>query len=291
MERRNLIIIGIALLVGLLAVYLVNSWFTGVEERQQAATPSGEMVQIAVARQNLDFGTALTRENTRMVAWPEQSVPPGAFRQLGNIANSGRVAIRPILAGEPILRERISDRAVLSKNIPDDLRAITVPVNEVNGVAGFVTPGDVVDVFLTRQIPGAERGGDDRMTTVVLENVQVLAIDRKSSERNTEPAVADSATLLVTQLDAQKLTLASQIGRLTLALRNVENQLVGFPEVVTPRDLGGAGVFAYSAPPAQAVAATSQQAQPAPPRRRGPTMEVYRGVQSTDYQVERYGQN
>jgi hypothetical protein len=88
------------------------------------------------------------------------------------------VAIRPIARGEPILVSRISERAVLSANLVPNMRAVTVPVDPVTGVAGFVTPGDVVDVLLTRQIPGDGATSDDNMTSVIMESIQVLAVDR-----------------------------------------------------------------------------------------------------------------
>lgn len=299
MERRNIIIVSVAVVLGLLAVYLANSWFSGVEERQERVAREQQLERIAVARLDLPFGAALTPDNVRLVNWPRQSVPAGAYRDVDKLLREGNVTIRPIAAGEPILRERISERAVLSANLPADARAVTVPVNAVTGVAGFVTPGDVVDVLLTRQIPGDGAGGNDKMTTVLLENVQVLAVDRRSSEKNTKPDVGKTATLQVDQYGAQKLALAVEVGTLSLALRNVENQLVGPTSTVTTADLGGGGRYiraprAASAPaPVYASMAPAQQAPSyaPPPQRRpsGPTMTVFRGTDSTDTEVPRYG--
>lgn len=303
MERRNLIIAAVAIVLGLVAVYLANTWFSGVEERQERAAAEQELVRIAVAYRPVEFGTELTQDNVRMASWPANSVPAGAYTSLANLIGKGNVAIRPIAEGEPILRARISERAVLSANIPGNLRAVTVPVNAVTGVAGFVTPGDVVDVLLTRQIPGDGASGDDKMTTVILENVQVLAIDRRSSERSTKPNVGRTATLQVDPLGAQKLALANEVGRLTLALRNVEDQTVGATGTVTTADLDRARyyirsrsqpaapaaqqpVLVYAAPPQAAPAIETVQA---PPRMRGPSMTVFRGTQESNEEVPRYG--
>jgi pilus assembly protein CpaB len=202
-----------------------------------------------------------------------------------------------------VLRARISERAVLSANSPGDMRAVTVPVNAVTGVAGFVTPGDVVDVLLTRQIPGEGARGDDKMTSIILENVQVLAVDRRSSERSTKPNVGRTATLQVDQVGAQKLALATEVGKLTLALRNVENQNVGATRTVTTAELDRARyyirdrstpsapavqqpVFVYAGPQQGVPAA---EAAPAPARPRGPTMSVFRGTQESNEEVLRYG--
>jgi len=172
-----MIIVAAAVILGLFAVYLTNAYFSGVEAQQEKVAEEQQLVRIAVASQDLDFGSPLTTDTVRLVNWPSQSVPAGAITDMSKFAGTD-VAIRPIAAGEPILQSRMSTRAVLSENIPDNLRAVTIPVNDVAGVAGFVTPGDVVDVMMTRTIPGGE---DEKVTAVVLENVQVIAIDRRAS--------------------------------------------------------------------------------------------------------------
>ncbi|MEZ5681349.1 MAG: Flp pilus assembly protein CpaB [Erythrobacter sp.] len=296
MERRNLIIIGVAVVLGLVAVYLANSYFSGVEAQQERVAEEQQLVRIAVASQDLDFGATLTSDNVRMINWPSQSVPDGAFTDMNMFAGSN-VAIRPIARGEPVLKARISERAVLSENIPEDMRAITISVSDVTGVAGFVTPGDAVDVIMTRTIPG---GQDDKVASIVLENVQIVAIDRRASESSTEPQELKMATLLVNQQDAQKLALASESGRLSLALRNVANQDVGATRVVTTRDLPGGGVRyaqrssgssnARTSPrtaPYRAPSAPSGSATTVAPGYGGPTMTIYRGTDGARQEVNR----
>ncbi|GAD50480.1 Flp pilus assembly protein [Caenibius tardaugens NBRC 16725] len=302
MERRNIIILGAAVLFALLAVYLANAWFSGVEKRQEVVAEQRKLTRIAVAARAMDFGAPLTADNIRMVSWPADSVPQGAYRdgEGQKLLTSGEVAIRPIAQGEPILVSRISSRAVLSANIPGDMRAVTVPVDAVSGVAGFVTPGDVVDVMLTRQIPGDGATGDDKMTHVIMENVQVLAMDLRAGEQNTDPTQSRTATLQVDPQGAQKLALATQIGRLSLALRNVENQIVGPRRAVTTRDLGGGYYIparnrgGASAVPVPAVAtripvipAAGGAIQPRPTG--GPQMTVVRGTAASVQEVQRYG--
>jgi len=303
MERRNLIIIAAAILVGLVAVYLANTWFSGVEDRQERQAAQQRMVRIAVANQDMEFGTALTSDNVKLTAWPADSVPQGAYPEgeAQRLIAAGNVAIRPIARGEPILLSRVSERAVLSANIPEDMRAVTVPVDAVSGVAGFVTPGDVVDVLLTRQIPGEGASGDDKMTSTIMESVPVLAMDLRAGEQNTDAAQSKTATLQVSPQGAQVLALATQVGRLSLALRNVEDQLVSRRRTVTTRDLGGAfyiparrtggGTAAPQAAPVfvsasatAAPAAVSIQRRPS-----GPTMTVIRGTTATTEEVQRYG--
>jgi pilus assembly protein CpaB len=300
MNRRNAVIAGIAVLLGLFAVYMANAWFSGVEDQQARVAEQQQLVRIAVANQDMDFGAPLTQDSVKLTNWPANSVPQGAYREadVQRLLAGGNVAIRPITRGEPILLSRISERAVLSANLPADMRAVTVPVDAVSGVAGFVTPGDVVDVLLTRQIPGEGAEADDKMVNVVLEKVQVLAIDLRAGEGNTEAALGKTATLQVTPRDAQKLVLATQVGRLSLALRNVED-VSGSPRaVVSTRDLGG-GLYMRARPTAGAaprqVAVASGVATPgvaaaAVPRRpTGPTMTVVRGTTTNVEEVQRYG--
>ena len=303
MERRNLIIIAAAMVVGLFAVYLANAWFSGVEDRQERQAAEQRTVRIAVANQDMEFGTALTSDNVKLTAWPADSVPQGAYpeAEAQRLIAAGNVAIRPIARGEPILLSRVSERAVLSANIPEDMRAVTVPVDAVSGVAGFVTPGDVVDVLLTRQIPGDGASGDDKMTSTIMESVPVLAMDLRAGEQNTDAAQSKTATLQVSPQGAQVLALATQVGRLSLALRNVEDQLVARRRTVTTRDLGGAFYIParrtgggspapQAAPVFVSASATAAPAAVSIPRRpSGPTMTVIRGTTATTEEVQRYG--
>ncbi|MDZ4307001.1 Flp pilus assembly protein CpaB [Allopontixanthobacter sp.] len=306
MDRRNLIIAGVAVLLGLVAVYLANSWFSGVEQQQERVAEEQQLQRIAVARNDLAFGDPLTADNVRLVNWPAQSVPAGSYSDVSRLLAGNNVAIRPIAAGEPILTSRISERAILSANLPPDMRAVSISVDPVSGVSGFVTPGDVVDVMLTRKIPGDGATNEDQMTSVVLENVQVLAIDQGASEKDTDPKLGKTATLQVDQMGAQKLALASSIGRLSLALRNVENQVVGSSTTVTTANLGGGGMYiaarsspaaraapapaaVYSGPAPSAPARSSASAAAQPRRLYGPTMTVVRGTEAGEYEVKRYG--
>ena len=230
MRSRNWIVLGIAVIVGLFAVYIANSYFSGVQESEERRAEELQMARIVVASQELAFGAPLTETNTRLVNWPASSVPVGAFTSLQEAMSSGRVVLRPITVGEPILASKVSGtggRATLSANLPKDMRAVSIPINTVAGVAGFVRPGDVVDVMLTRQIPGEGADTADKMTHVVLENVLVLATDQQADEKSTQPAVSQTATLQTDLFGAQKLALAREVGTFTLALRNVENQEVG----------------------------------------------------------------
>ncbi len=309
MGPRNLAILAIAVVLGIIAVVLANAWFSGVEDQQERVAQEQQLSRIVVATQPLQFGSPLTTENLRMQNFPAGSVPAGSFNSMEDAMMGGRVALRPIVPGEPILADKVSGaggRAVLSAILPEGMRAISIPVTAVSGVSGFVRPNDTVDIFLTRQIPGLGAGADDLMTDVIMEGVQVLAVDQVASEDATDPAVGSTAVLQVDQFGAQKLVLANRLGQLTMALRNVENQEPGPMLTVTSRDLGDPSIYLAGqrtapsansapaspqfifAPPGYAGGPQQASGPPAPPLHTGPTMSVIRGTESTEYPVGRF---
>lgn len=312
-QRRPIIILGIAILLGLIIVFLANSYFTGIEKRQERVAEQLQLQQVLVATQPLAFGTELTAQNTKLVGWPAASVPEGAFKtSIGVVGNprGPRVALRPIAVGEPILASRISGtdgRASVSALLPEGMRAVAVRIDDVSGVGGLVAPGDVVDVLLTRQLAGADADRNDQITDVLLEKIRVVAIDQRADESKTEPAVAKTATLEVDPVSAQKLVLAQKVGAISLALRNVTSIEDGANMTVTQSDLGGgwrsaparrayspglAGLpngFYSDAPSGPRAPYAPQRPVTVPPRPTGPTVEIVRGVKPTTYEVSRYG--
>ena len=295
MNTRNVIIAVVAVFLGLIAVYIGNIYFSGVEEQSTVTAEQQKLSRIVVASQDLSFGSTISPQNVRLVNWPANSVPKGAFTSIGD-ATKNRVALRPIVVGEPILTSKVSGtdgRATLSANIPEGMLAFTVPINAESGVGGYVRPGDIVDVLLTRQIPGDGATNSDKMTDVVLQAVPVLGIDQISDDNQTEPAVGKTATLQVTTIEAQKLALATRVGSLDLALRNVVDQNPGGSRTVIPRDLSRSRYYiaernSRGSSPARAASSAMLGAGAGVSRRHsGPTMTVVRGVTPTQYEVRR----
>ena len=296
MLGRNQIILIAAVVLGLVAVFLANTFLSSVENRQEQVAVTGRTTKVVVASQEMAFGTAINSLNVRLADWPADSVPAGSFTSIADLVKFKRAALRPITVGEPVLASRVSGpdgRATLGAKLPEGKLAFAIPLSDVSGVGGFVRPGDSVDVLLTRQIPGPGATADDKMTDVVLEAVPVLGIDQVSDEAKTEPAVGRTATLEVDTLGAQKLALARELGVLSLALRNVSNQPTGSHGTVTARQLTTsrfaiAAKVADAAPakPAMAVPALSPL-QPIVKPISGPAMTIIRGTKSTDYEVRR----
>jgi pilus assembly protein CpaB len=239
----TLVMIGFAVLFGLVAVFIAQSWLNSQAEmrmrsleanRQPVATQT-----IVVASKPLRFGAELNSSSLREIAWPADALPAGAFAKISDLMASGRrVVLTGIEANEPILPSKITgpgQRATLSAVIADGMRAVTIRVNDVDGVAGFVLPGDRVDVALTRQA--------DKVNTndVVLQNIKILAVDQTADERTDKPSIARAVTLEVNASDAQKLALASTVGNLSLMLRRAGEAKSAETRRVTLGDLMNGG--------------------------------------------------
>lgn len=213
MNRSRLLMIGaLALALGLFVSYTVyNRLRLGGSGNEPA-------VEVAVAAGDILVGTKLEEGNVRMARFPQANLPSGVYTQKRQVV--GRGVVLPISRGEFILPSKLAAEnagAGLPSLIPTGMRAVSVRVNDVVSVAGFVQPGTRVDVLLTGN-PGAN---GERQTTTVLENVAVVAVG-KSLERNSsgDSQVAPVITLLVSPDDGQRLALAGQEGRIQLSLRN-----------------------------------------------------------------------
>lgn len=213
MNRTRLLMIGVlALAAGLLAAIYV---YKNLQPKNAAAADTAEVM---VAANDLQVGARVEDHDVRIIRIQSTDMPPGAPRKKADVIGHG--VIIPISRGEFILPNRLAGENAgsgLPALIPPGMRAVSVRVNEIVSVAGFVTPGTRVDVLLT----GAPTGSGEQQTTTVLQNVAVLAsghtLERTSSGEAQNTAVI---TLLVTPDDAQRLTLASTEGHIQLALRN-----------------------------------------------------------------------
>lgn len=214
MNRSRLLMIGgLALAVGLLVSYSVyNRLRMSVGQNNEPGVP------VVVAANDIQVGAKLENRDVRLVPFPQSNIPPGAFTKASQAV--GRGVVLPIMKGEFILPGKLAAEnagAGLPSLIPPGMRAVSVHVNDVVSVAGFVQPGTRVDVLAT----GTQGSSAERQTSTVLENVAVIAVG-KSLDRSTagESQPAPVITLLVSPDDAQKLALVSQEGRIQLALRN-----------------------------------------------------------------------
>jgi pilus assembly protein CpaB len=216
------IMIGIAAVVGLLAVFIANSWLNRQAAERlrnlEANRPTVVGDTVVVAAKPLRFGSEINASVVREVAWPEAAAPAGSFKKIDQLLTGGRrVVLTAIEPNEPILASKVTgpgQRATLSSMLDPGMKGVTVRVNDVDGVAGFVLPGDRVDVVVTQQ-----QEKNVAFSEVVLQNIRVLAIDQVADDRTDKPSVVKAVTLEVDLTSAEKLTLAARVGSLSLALR------------------------------------------------------------------------
>ena len=264
----------LALAAGLLVSILVYRSLQGKNGS------SDSDASVMVAANDLPVGSRIEERDIRIIKIPAGDLPPGAPRKRSDVIGHG--VIIPIWKGDFILPNRLAAENAgsgLPSLIPPGMRAVSVRVNEVVSVAGFVTPGTRVDVLLTGT-PGAN---GDQQTTTVLQNVAVLASGH-TLERNSSGEAQNTAviTLLVSPDDAQRLTLASQEGHIQLSLRNpLDTKADDVPATLSPTLFKG-GLPAHVEPVRAPVHHTAppKVTTPAPPP--GMNIEVYQGDKKSD---------
>jgi pilus assembly protein CpaB len=231
MRPSSIVMLAVALVLGISAALLSKVWLQAQISKPQIAEagPRVDMATVVIAAKSLRFGNRLASRSLREVEWPANAIPKGAFKKIKDIVNGKdrRVVLSSIEENEPVLGWKITgpgQRASLSALIGENMKAVTIRVNDVLGVAGFVLPGEHVDVLLTRT--ESVEVGDDKaiqknsFTDVLLQNVRVLAVDQLADDRTEDPAPAKAVTIEVTTRQGQKLALASSVGQLALALRS-----------------------------------------------------------------------
>ena len=252
MNRRNRTLLVLLLAAGLaaLATYGVFRVVKNIPERQvEVATK-----YVAVAAENLPLGTRLSKDQIRVVGWPAAAPLEGSFDSVDAIV--GRGLVQPVAANEPLTETKLAPKeagAGLSPSIPPGMRALSVKVNDVIGVAGFTVPGARVDVVVV------VRQRDSSMARAVVSNLQVLTAGTKydiEQAKDGEPIPSSVVTLLVTPEQAERITLAQSEGQITLVLRN--------PLDVVPTETAGVRLAALmgpaSAPPIEQPAAPKRKA-------------------------------
>ncbi|HET19622.1 MAG TPA: Flp pilus assembly protein CpaB, partial [Chromatiales bacterium] len=243
MQSRALIMLLVALVMGGIAVYLVQSLLKQ-QEGERVAVQGVETVPVLVAANDLAVGSRLDALALNVVDWPEGSVPAGVYptkeAALGADPDQAPVVLQEIRQGEPVLPYKLSPegaRPLLTPKIPPEMRAMSIAVNEIKGVAGFILPGDKVDVVLTSQQLSPRK--DEPITLLLEQSLTVLGVDQQSSEKADEPVVVNAVTLLVTPEIGKRLTLAQTVGDLTLLLRNEGDTTQADAAVVTLANLRG----------------------------------------------------
>ena len=238
--KRSLLFLVLSAGLGLAAVYAQRHYASRPVENQTA-----KLASVVIARSDLAVGEALDPRQLDSVGWPEAHLPAGTVPDAQTLA--GRILKRPVIAGEPILESAllaVGTVGGLSSVIEPSHRAVSVKVDQVVGVAGFVKPGARVDVLTTLRKVNAK--DDNARSRVILQNVAVLAVDQKmQTASDGKPEVVNVVTLSVDPDQSQRLVLGAHEGKLQLALRNPADV-----EILSMRSVTAADVLGLTAPPA-----------------------------------------
>lgn len=211
-SRRGPILIVISLVLAVGAAWVANRWLIAKNTPGEASSGT---VPVMTAAIGIPFGTKIEARHLAAIEMLKDTAPDGAYQTAAAV--EGKIALSEIMKGEILLAARFADQgggSTLAAVVADNMRAVSVRVNDVVGVAGFLLPGNRVDVVT------AYRDGQNTLSETVVQNVKVLAIDQTASSDKNEPVVVRAVTLEVTPADAEKLILAEQRGSIQLALRN-----------------------------------------------------------------------
>jgi len=219
-KKKHLIILGLAVFLALIVTLLTYNW---IQQTAKAKSKTYQMQQVAVAAYDLPWSTVLTKDMVRTGTFLKESLPNGYYPNIDQVI--GRTLIQPIRANEPVIEARLAPTSMASGGVAAVItmkkRAMSVHVDKVVGVSGYIRPGNRVDIMVT--LPSPEEGGTP-ITKIVLENVLILAVgpefnDPKKKE-GAQQSLVDVITMEVTPEEGEKLALATTQGRLQLALRN-----------------------------------------------------------------------
>jgi len=280
-NTRTIVVLAVAILMATIAAYGVYLAVKSMPVREVEIART----QAVVATHPLAVGTLVTKDDLKLIAWPAATPVPGSFTEIDKVVNRG--VIVAVSENEPLTESKlapIGSGAGLPPTITEGMRAISVKVNEVVGVAGFVIPGTRVDVLATVRRP--DGGSQSR---AVLSNVQVLTAgtryDQERATKEGKPIPTSVVTLLLTPDDAEKMTLAAEEGRIMLALRN--------PLDTAPTKTEGARLSALlgeaSAPPVKkmvegrTIAKAVPRPEPSSPPRY--TVETIRAAKRSEEEV------
>jgi pilus assembly protein CpaB len=249
MDVKKVALLVGALVIAVITAVMAKNMFAGAGAQQAAAAPAVPLgPKILVAKKALPVGTIMDPDSFTFQPWPKELMQSAYYVE--GAADSdpkkllGTVVRYQITAGQPVTRGSLvgpQDRGFLAAALGPGMRAITVPVNASAGVAGFVFPGDHVDMVLTQQVQGGGDGAALKVSETIVRNIRVLATDQRITDKNddgkTEVKTFSSVTLEVTPRIAEKVAVAQSMGTLSLSLRSIADNTAELERAVASGDV------------------------------------------------------
>jgi len=233
MDVKKVALLVGALVIAVITAVMAKNMFIGAGAAQAEAAPAVPLgPKILVARKALPVGTIVDQESLTYQAWPKEMMQNAYYVEGGPDSDIskllGTVVRNPITAGQPVTRGALvgpQDRGFLAAALGSGMRAITVPVNASTGVAGFVFPGDHVDIVLTQEVTGGGDGPPLKVSETIVRNIRVLATDQRYSDKDADGKTTvktfTNVTLEVTPRIAEKIAVGQSVGTLSLSLRSI----------------------------------------------------------------------
>ena len=270
-----------AIVLGLLAVFVMRFYIgSGSTPSANAVAVAPRTTDVVVATEALTTGAKIDPAKFRVVAFPNEAVPPDSFRTIAAVGQA-RVLAQPLDINEPLTLKKLSGPgggAGISMKIAPNMRAATIRVSDVLGVGGFVFPGEHVDLVITF----APQGQSLPTTSLLAQDIRVIAVNQDANLNKDKAEVVQSVTIEVTPELAQKLALASQVGTVSLTLRNPDDQAATRVRTIAVSDLHDGHVATPTAGPARPRRVRRVASAPA-----SESFEIVRGVDRTSYQIAR----
>ena len=243
MDVKKIALLVGALLVAVVTAVMAKNMFAGAAAPEAQAAPVPVGPKILVARKALPVGTIIDAEALTFQPWPSELLQSAYYQEGAPDADMskliGTVVRNAVTAGQPLTRGSLvgpEDRGFLAAALGPGMRAITVPVNTTSGVAGFVFPGDRIDLVLTQEVEGGGEGPALRVSETIVRNLRVLAtdqrIDSKGEDGKTEVKTAETVTLEATPRIAEKIAVAQSMGQLSLSLRSLADNTAELERMV-----------------------------------------------------------
>lgn len=270
MSSRTLPLIGVSLVMGLGAAWMADSWLSA----RLNATPDDHLRSVVVATVEIPFGQMVEAQQVTTVRMPMDTIPDDALDSSDKAV--GKIATFDILRGDVMRGARLSEHlggSTLASLIATDKRAISVRVDDVVGVGGFLLPGNRVDVLATKT---TNAGSNSAVSRTILENLRVLAVDQTAGTDKTQPVVVRAVTLEMTTAEAETLVTAQTEGKLQLALRNPLN---------SEKKIATAAPAAPVVPAPMVVAAAPVQKRVVQRGDGGGALTIIRGIQTSVVKV------
>jgi pilus assembly protein CpaB len=210
-KKRGLTMLALSLGMGVVAAWMAGNW-----ARRAGAQDEIELATVVAAEIAIPFGTKVDNRHLKTLQMPAEFAPPGSFSTIEEVVD--RVTVQPIVPGEILMRERFTeyqDGSTLAALVSEKMRAVTVRVDDVIGVAGFLLPGNRVDVLAARR-----ENGNRATAETILRDVKVLAVDQTAATEKNEPVIVRAVTLEVNPEQAEILVKSKEEGSIQLTLRN-----------------------------------------------------------------------